>query len=227
MTLGRSFSEKIPFSRSKTGLASSGSFDDSVLKLPLISSPPKEGDEQEDHPQPSKFESRTEELLFKFRFLWISNEEVKQLLTMREKELVDSLNSQINNFNPERQLKNIQFFDYRGGIVSLVGPSSATIGGRFIFRNITGRFAWEFSQLHCLKSSALEKPIQSFDELNESTLTLDCPNLFQENPNNMISIKNDVLTKRAISDKMEQKDPFKELFTYVKEHVNEYEEVKF
>jgi len=178
------------------------------------------------HAQQNKFDSKIEELLFKFRFLWISNEEVKQLLTMREKELVDSLNSQINNFNPERQLKNIQFFDYRGGIVSLVGPSSGTIGGRFIFRNITGRFAWEFSQLQCLKSSALETPVKNIDELNESVLTLDCPNLFQENVNSMISIKNDVLTKRTISEKVEQRDPFKELFVYVKEHVNDYEEVR-
>jgi len=224
----RSVSEKKEVVRPKPGsLTSIGSYDDSILKK-VLKSPDKDKDDVKETGR--RFESKQEEFLFMFRYLWISYEEVKNLLVMREKELIDSLNTQINNFTPERQAKNVLYFGSKDNtLISLVSPTSRTQGGRLIFRNTSGRYAWEFSQIHCIKASALEKPIKSFEELNESTIKFDCPNLFQEDASKRgVSIKaGAMLPKRAMSEKFEQRDPFKELFQYVKQHISEYEEVIF
>lgn len=220
----RSVSEKTEVVRPKPGsLTSIGSYDDSILKK-VLKSPDKDKD---DVKEGKRFESKQEEFLFMFRYLWISYEEVKQLLVMKEKELIDSLNTQINNFTPERQVKNSMFFSYKDNtLISLVTPTSRTQGGRVIFRNTSGRYAWEFSQIHCIKGSALDKTIKGFDELNESFVAFDTPNLFQEDASKrVVSIKGAMLPKRAMSEKFEQRDPFKELFQYIKEYVTDYEEV--
>jgi len=110
-------------------------------------------------------------------------------------------------------------------LISLVTPTSRTQGGRGIFRNTSGGYAWEFSQIHCIKGSALDKTIKGFDELNESFVAFDTPNLFQEDASKrVVSIKGAMLPKRAMSEKFEQRDPFKELFQYIKEYVTDYEE---
>lgn len=226
--LSRSVSDKTPHGSQKLSLPGSGVFDDTACKIPLGVSPVKVKNENGlSSLEVSIFELKYKEFLSIFRYLWIPNEDIKQLLLLKEKELVDNLNTRINNFMPESQANNVRFFDYKGDtLISLVAPSSRTLGARMIFRNITGRFAWEFSHIACLKASAMEKATKSFEELNESVVTFECPNVYdEEDSKKAISIKVDMLPKKTISDKLEQKDPFRELLAYVKENIQEYEEV--
>lgn len=226
--MNRSVSEKLHL-RTKSGVFVNGPFDDSIIKLDIDFSPCKENLE----PSPKEHieeMARREEFLSMFKYLWFSKEDEKQLIQMKENELVGQLNLLINSFSPKTHPKDLLYYGYKDQtLISLVGPSSKSIGGRFLFRNITGRFAWEFSYIQCLQANAAEKTATYFGDLSESTLDLDYPNIFYEDTAakvKMPSLKGDGSPRRSIVEK-EHRDVFRELFEYIRDHVSEYEEVRF
>lgn len=173
---------------------------------------------------------KEEFLIAMFNYLSLSKEDVTRALHMREKELIDYLNAQINSFNSENQHPDAKYFTYKDTtFVSYISPSSRTIGGRVLFRNITGRFAWEFSYIRALSQNSIEKGPKRFGEINQEALVLPSISLFKDTLEEQKTAKEILNSQRQIELKVEGedcKDVFKQLFEYIKEHVSGFEEVR-
>ena len=178
--------------------------------------------------------SKREDLLSMFGYLKLSKEEVRKMLYMKENEIINSLNSHIEHFSSEVQPEDVRYFTYKDTtILSAVSSASKTIGGRILFRNVTGRFAWEFSYIQALSPQSIEPGKKTFDDINQKTLTIDSASLFdeeflqkQKNLKDKLSSHSPQLKIEINPDGTEHKDVFKELFEYIREYVNDYVEVR-
>jgi len=171
--------------------------------------------------------SKRENLLSIFGYLKLPKEELLKMLYMRENELIDSLNSHIENFSSEVQPKDVRYFTFKDTtLLSAVSSASKTIGGRILFRNVTGRFAWQFSYIQALSSKSIESGKMTFDDINQKTLTIDSTSLFEDEKTLKQKTSQEKQLKIEINPEFNNpKDVFKELFEYIKDHVSDYIEV--
>ena len=78
------------------------------------------------------------------------------MIAKNEQELMDCINMHINNYSSDNPDSRTLFFSFRDtALLSFVDSQAKTVGGRVIMRNMTGRYAWEFSNLPCLNERAV------------------------------------------------------------------------
>lgn len=174
---------------------------------------------------------KRDRLVSLFDYLPFPKDELKKMLhamSVRERDIIDYLNSQINGINSETQHGEVRYLTFRDTtFISAASSSSRTTGGRILFRNMTGKFAWEFSYLQALDQKALEPKPKMFDDINKKTLTVKCLNLFQENVQvkpSAVDTLNLQLREAQDKEAPTQKDVFKELYEYIKQHVTDFVE---
>jgi len=180
---------------------------------------------------------KRQNLLSLFSFLPISQEERQRMLHFRDKEIIDNLNSLLNSYNTETQHNDVLYFTFKENtLISAAGASSKSIGGRVLFRNMTGRFAWEFSYIQALGTKAIENDPKTFEDINQKTFTVSSASLFAAPAP---QAEDNQALKEAIEEKegglrvdvnsdannASHRDVFNELFEYIKSHVNDYVEV--
>ena len=176
---------------------------------------------------------KRDRLISLFDYLPFPKDELKKMLhvmSVRERDIIDYLNYQINSLSSETQHGDVRYLTFRDTtFISAASSSSRTTGGRVLFRNMTGKFAWEFSYLQALDQRALERHPKTFDDINKKTLTVKGVNLFQENVQERPSAT-DALNLQLRSDLDQevstQRDVFKELYDYIKQHVTDFVEVR-
>lgn len=178
---------------------------------------------------------KRDRLISLFDYLPFNKDDLKRLLqtmSIRERDIIDYLNSQINSLSSETQHSDVRYLTFRDNtFISAASSSSRTTGGRVLFRNMTGKFAWEFSYLQALDQKALERHPKTFDDINKKTLTVKCLNLFQEKENvqerpSATDALNLQLRGDLDQEVQTQRDVFKELYDYIKQHVTDFVEVR-
>lgn len=182
---------------------------------------------------------KRQNLLSLFSFLPISQEERQRMLHFKDKEIIDNLNSLLNSYNTETQHNDVLYFTFKENtLISAAGASSKSIGGRVLFRNMTGRFAWEFSYIQALGTKSIEDGPKTFEDINQKTFTVSSASLFaapvpsEENPKEASEEKgekNEIGLHVDVNPDVSNachRDIFNELFEYIKSHVNDYAEVR-
>jgi hypothetical protein len=142
---------------------------------------------------------KIKDLVNKFSFIHLPEKDSLGLLFLPERELVNYLNTLMYTFNPDSPDPSTNYFSYKENtVITNVGTSARKfgVGARYIFRNSTGKFAWEMTYIPALNENIINSEKKHIEKLLQRTVKLKSGD-FGRTKEKKEEIKDDLELKRV------------------------------
>lgn len=124
---------------------------------------------------------RLKTLVTRFDYLQFPEAFSKKLILFKETELIDYINMLISKFSSEAQDPNMIYFSYKDNtVISHVGQGSRDSASRIIYRNQTGKFAWEFGYIKALNPSVIYGGKKTVDSILHNRMKVKIKDFFEK-----------------------------------------------